>query len=281
MIPDAVWKNYQVPWKIEWVGRSVSTNAEQARPDDDDSLWLTKNLRSDDLCHEGWKLLYAVMVFSSWVVTIHIPGVPKKVWCLIWCKLKTTVSTLSIFIFSELSNFDLEFGMKQSKMGWNFTEQWLPEAKTSGLTDEQRSRFFQGMHQFKAAILLYQSSLGLKNFVKFSKKELFYLVIKLTKSFAVPKACTRWNTKRGIGIIYFRGDNCTDVIENFLWGTQVCKWQTQLQNFHKKSYSIFFASHRKQFDSFIWEVPWFFNNGCSEFLQVNWPSYNIYSLISP
>ena len=36
MIPDAVWKNYQMPWKIEWVGRSVSTNAEQARPDDDD-----------------------------------------------------------------------------------------------------------------------------------------------------------------------------------------------------------------------------------------------------
>ena len=33
--------------------------------------------------------------------------------------------------------------------------------------------------------------------------------------------------------------------------------------------------------TFLWEVPWFSNNGCSEFHQVNWPLYNIYSLISP
>ena len=41
MIPDADWKNYQMLWKIEWVGRSVSTNAEQARPDD---AVFTKNI---------------------------------------------------------------------------------------------------------------------------------------------------------------------------------------------------------------------------------------------
>ena len=33
--------------------------------------------------------------------------------------------------------------------------------------------------------------------------QLFYLVIKLTKPFAVPEACMRWKSKRGIGIISF------------------------------------------------------------------------------
>ena len=42
----------------------------------------------------------------------------------------------------------------------------------------------------KAAILLYQSSTERKNFVKLKEKQLFYLVIKLKKSFAVSKACT-------------------------------------------------------------------------------------------
>ena len=36
------------------------------------------------------------------------------------------------------------------------------------------------MHQFKAAILLYLSSLERKRFVKLKKRQLFYLVIKLS-----------------------------------------------------------------------------------------------------
>ena len=48
---------------------------------------------------------------------------------------------------------------------------------------------FQKMHRFGAAILLYQSSLEHKTFVKLKKTQLFYLGIKLTKPSAVPKAC--------------------------------------------------------------------------------------------
>ena len=42
------------------------------------------------------------------------------------------------------------------------------------------------MHQFKAAILLYLSSLERKRFVKL-KKTIFYFVIKLMKPFAAPR----------------------------------------------------------------------------------------------
>ena len=37
---------------------------------------------------------------------------------------------------------------------------------------------------------------------------------------------------------YFRTENYTDVIDNFQWATYVCKWQTQLQNFLRKSSCI-------------------------------------------
>ena len=75
--------------------------------------------------------------------------------------------------------------------------------------------FSRKMHQFKAAILLYLNSLERKSFVKLKKTQLFYLVIKLMKPFIVPRAYTRRKTKRGIGIILFRTENYTDVIENF------------------------------------------------------------------
>ena len=76
------------------------------------------------------------------------------------------------------------------------------------------ARFFQKMHLFKAAILLYKSSLERNSGVKLKETQLSYLVIKLTKPFTVPKACTRWKTKRGIGITFFRADffkKCTDL----------------------------------------------------------------------
>ena len=46
------------------------------------------------------------------------------------------------------------------------------------------------LHQFKAAILLYLSSLDRKNLVKLKTAPFFYLVIKLIKPFVVPRACT-------------------------------------------------------------------------------------------
>ena len=70
---------------------------------------------------------------------------------------------------------------------------------------------------FKAAI-----HIALSKFIGESKcreiekeKQLFYLVIKLTKPFAAPKTCTGWKTGRHIGIIFFRAGNYTDLIENF------------------------------------------------------------------
>ena len=63
--------------------------------------------------------------------------------------------------------------------------------------------------------MLYQSSLERKTFVKLKKTQLLSLVIKLTKPFAVAKACTRWKTKRGMGIIFFRADNYA-VVEEIL-----------------------------------------------------------------
>ena len=59
--------------------------------------------------------------------------------------------------------------------------------------------FFEKIHKFKAAILLFQSSLECENFLKLKETQVVYLVIKLTKPFA----CTRWKTKRGISFIFF------------------------------------------------------------------------------
>ena len=62
---------------------------------------------------------------------------------------------------------------------------------------------FGKLHWFKAAILLYLSSMERVNFVNLQETQLVYLVIKLMKHFAVPRACTRRKIKRGIGIIFF------------------------------------------------------------------------------
>ena len=70
------------------------------------------------------------------------------------------------------------------------------------------------MHKIKAAILFYQSSLERQNFVNLNETHLFLLLIKKKKPFAIPTACTRWKTERGIGIIFFRADNYAVATEN-------------------------------------------------------------------
>ena len=45
-------------------------------------------------------------------------------------------------MFSESSYFNLKFGIKQSKIGWKFAEQWLPKAETSGSADDRQPDFF-------------------------------------------------------------------------------------------------------------------------------------------
>ena len=49
--------------------------------------------------------------------TIRYDTIPKNFDCSISSKLKTTVFTRSVFIFSKLSYFNLNFGVKQSKIG--------------------------------------------------------------------------------------------------------------------------------------------------------------------
>ena len=67
----------------------------------------------------------------------------------------------------------------------------------------KRADFFEKCSNFKLAILLYQTSLERKNFVKLKRTQLFQLAIKLTKPFALPKACTRRKLKREASVSYF------------------------------------------------------------------------------
>ena len=101
--------------------------------------------------------------------------------------------------------------------------EWLPKGQILVPAKDRRPVFFRKMHQFKAAILLYQSSLERKNFMKLEKTQLFYLFNKLTTPFDVPKACKDEKTKRGICIIFFHADKHTNIIENFRSGTSVYK----------------------------------------------------------
>ena len=58
------------------------------------------------------------------------------------------------------------------------------------------------MHRFKAALLLCLSSMERKNFMKLKTRQLFYLVIKLMKPFAVPRACND-EKLREVSLSYF------------------------------------------------------------------------------
>ena len=49
-------------------------------------------------------------------------------------------------MFSEFSYFNLKFGIKQTKIGSKFAEQWLPRAKISGATDDTRHNFLEKMY---------------------------------------------------------------------------------------------------------------------------------------
>ena len=148
-----------------------------------------------------------------------------------------------------------------------FTEEWLQKTNILGPTDEQTTRFLQKMHWFKITMLLYQSSLDFKNFMKLKQRQLFYIDIKLTEPFAVPKACTRWKTKGGIGIIFFPDDNYTDVMESSEWSTYVFRLQTQKQNFRAESSPTSFLPCIENIlnNSSGKPVPRFPDSGCSEF----------------
>ena len=60
--------------------------------------------------------------------------------------------------------------------------------------------------------MLYQSLLERKTFVKLKETQLFYLIMKLTKPFTVPKACTKQKAMRDTHIIFSQADNYTVII---------------------------------------------------------------------
>ena len=192
----------------------------------------------------------------------------KKVRCLIRCKLKIYKICFYIFwililqfkIWCKVIQNRLKVRRAMANQSLNFRTRWW-----------QPTRFFRKMYLFRKDILLYLSSLERRSFVKLKKTQLFYLFIKLMKPFAVPRAFTGWKTKRGIGIILFSH-----------WELHWYYWEFSVS--HYKSSYIFGTLHRKRFESFVWEVPWFSGNSWSEFHQwLLWvsPLYNIYSLISP
>ena len=87
----------------------------------------------------------------DWLGKRHVtlPGVSKNTRRLIWSKLKRTVFIQLAFIFSESSYLNLKFGIKQSKIGWKFAQEWLTKAKISGLTDDREPDVFEKCSNLK------------------------------------------------------------------------------------------------------------------------------------
>ena len=97
----------------------------------------------------------------------HLYRVPqKKFLCLILSKLKMTVSTQSVYIFSESPLINLRLGIKQSKIGWNFAEQWLLKARISGPTGDRCPHFFQKCTNLKQPYHFIKVHWSIKNFLK-------------------------------------------------------------------------------------------------------------------
>ena len=129
-------------------------------------------------------------MLKLWITAIYsnLPGFPKQNFdCLIWCKLKTTVFTLSVFMFSKSSYSDLNFGIKQSKVGCKFAEQWLPKVKILEPVDERRPDFFEKCINLRQPYCFNRVHWSVK-VSSVCKTRLFYSVIKLTKLLALPKA---------------------------------------------------------------------------------------------
>ena len=79
------------------------------------------------------------------------------------------------------------------------------------------------MHLFKAAIFPLLKFIGAYKFCEFGRETLVFISYQVKKNpFTVPKACTRWKTKRSISIIlFFRADKYT-VAEEILVNKYNC-----------------------------------------------------------
>ena len=78
-------------------------------------MYLTNTIQGASFTHEDTTWLNETQ--QGTLKRSQLPGVPQKNFdCLIWRKLKTTVFTRPVFIFSKSSYFNLNFGIKQSKI---------------------------------------------------------------------------------------------------------------------------------------------------------------------
>ena len=128
--------------------------------------------------------------------------------------------------------------------------------RTCWWTDNQIFQTCTNLKQPYCSIEVHWSVKGSWNW----KRQLFYLVIKLMKPFAAPRACRGWKAKRCIGIIVFRTANYTHVIENCQWVTNTTTKLSQkvLLHFHR----IFLISWRgkrpfliNRTRTFAWKEP--------------------------
>ena len=144
---------------------------------------------------------------------------------LIWCKLKTTVFTRPAFTFSESSYFNLNFGIKQSKIGWKLAEKLLPKAKNSGHVEDRRPVFFKIFTNLKQQYCFIKVHWSIK-VSWYWKYTIVLLSYEVNEAFCCTKGlCERKNCD-GYRYHFYGVDNYTDVIENFQWGNYVYKWQT-------------------------------------------------------
>ena len=91
-------------------------------------------------------------------------GCPKKNFKrLISCTLKMTVLTEAVFIFSKSSYSNLNFGIKQSKIGSKFAEQWLPKVKISEPFDDRRPDFFEKYTNLRQPYCIHKVHWSVKN----------------------------------------------------------------------------------------------------------------------
>ena len=112
----------------------------------DDGRCISRNVaeKHNDSRHDKLRKQFKDVTSEYKHLLFKVPGVPKRNFKrLIWCKLKTTTFTQSVFIFSKLSYSNLKFSIKQSKIGWKFAEQWLPKITISEPIDDRRPGFFE------------------------------------------------------------------------------------------------------------------------------------------
>ena len=99
-----------------------------------------------------------------------------------------TVFTRSAFIFSESSYFNLKFGHKSVE---SLPRNGHRKLKSQDPLMNRQLKLFVKYTNLELAYCFIKVHSSVLILVKLKKTKLFFLVIKLTKPFAVPNACAR------------------------------------------------------------------------------------------